>query len=60
MKHLKQIQTVSFLKLLMLMQMIIIGAWCFLDKEWLVLLNVLALLLTYNVYKYERARKNIP
>lgn len=49
-----------FYKALMIMQMIIIGAWCFLDNEWLVLLNVLALLLTYNAYKYERERKNIP
>ena len=50
----------TFYRILILMQMIIIGAWCFFDKEWLVLLNALALLLTYNAYKYERTRKNIP
>lgn len=50
----------TFYRVLMLMQMMIIGAWCFFDKEWLVLLNVLALLITYNFYRYEKQRKNIP
>ena len=57
MKHLKQIPMLSFLKILMLIQIIIIGAWCMLDKEWLIMLNVLALLLTYNIYRYENKRK---
>lgn len=56
MKHLKQIPMLLFLKILMLIQIIIIGAWCMLDKEWLIMLNVLALLLTYNFYRYENKR----
>lgn len=56
MKHLKQIPMLSFLKILMLIQIIIIGAWCMLDKEWLIMLNVLALLLTYNIYRYKNKR----
>ena len=57
MKHLKQIPMLSFLKILIFIQIIIIGAWCMLDKEWLIMLNVLALLLTYNIYRYENKRK---
>ena len=57
MKHLKQIPMLLFLKILIFIQIIIIGAWCMLDKEWLIMLNVLALLLTYNVYRYENKRK---
>lgn len=50
----------TFYKILIFIQIIIIGAWCMLDKEWLIMLNVLALLLTFNLYKYERQRKDIP
>ena len=57
MKHLKQIPMLLFLKILIFIQIIIIGAWCMLDKEWLIMLNVLALLLTYNIYRYENKRK---
>lgn len=60
MKHLKQIPMLLFLKILILIQIIIIGTWCMLDNEWLIMLNVLALLLTYNLYRYERQRKDIP
>lgn len=60
MKHLKQIPMLLFLKILMLIQIIIIGAWCMLDKEWLIMLNVLALLLIFNLYRYEKQRKDIP
>lgn len=56
MKHLKQIPMLLFLKILIFTQIIIIGSWCMLDKEWLVILNVLALLLTYNIYRYENKR----
>lgn len=57
MKHLKQIPMLLFLKILIFIQIIIIGAWCMLDKEWLIMFNVLALLLTYNIYRYENKRK---
>lgn len=46
----------KFYKILIFIQIIIIGGWCMLDKEWLIMLNVLALLLTYNAYKYENKR----
>lgn len=52
--------SLKFYRILMLIQIIIIGAWCMLDKEWLIMLNVLALLLTYNIYRYERQREDIP
>ena len=60
MKHLKQIPMLLLLKILILIQIIIIGAWCMLDKECIIMLNVLALLLTYNIYRYERQRNNLP
>ena len=60
MKHLKQIPMLLFLKILIFTQIIIIGAWCMLGKEWLIMLNVLALLLTYNLYRYEKQRNNLP
>ena len=58
MKHLKQIPMLLFLKILIFIQIIIIGGWCMLDKEWLIMLNVLALLITYNFYRYENKRKH--
>ena len=57
MKNLKQIPMLLFLKILIFIQIIIIGALCMLDKEWIIMLNVLALLLTYNFYRYENKRK---
>ena len=48
----------KFYKILMLIQIMIIVAWCMLDKEWIVMLNVLALLITYNLYRYENKRKH--
>ena len=56
MKHLKQIPMLLFLKILIFTQIMIIGAWCMLDKERLIMLNVLALLLTYNFYRYEKQK----
>ena len=50
----------KFYKILIFIQIMIIGAWCMLDKEWLIMLNVLALLLTYNLYRYEKQRNNLP
>ena len=50
----------GYLRILMLIQIMIIGAWCMLDEEWLIMLNVLALLITYNFYRYEKQRKDIP
>ena len=60
MKILKQIQTESFLKILMLIQIILIGYFSFLEWGLLAIITTIALLLTYNAYKYEKQRKNIP
>lgn len=60
MKNLKQIPKVLFLKYLMYIQIATIGGWCMFEKEWIIAIHVLALLLTYNIYRYERQRKDIP
>lgn len=57
MKILKQIQTESFLKILILIQFIMIGVFSFLEWGLLAIITTIALLLTYNVYKYENKRK---
>ena len=60
MKILKQIQTESFLKILILIEFILIGYFSFLEWGLLAIITTIALLLTYNAYKYEKQRKNIP
>ena len=60
MRILKQIQTESFLKILMLIEFILIGYFSFLEWGLLAIIMTIALLLTYNLYKYEKQRNNIP
>ena len=60
MRILKQIQTESFLKILMLIEFILIGYFSFLEWGLLAIITTIALLLTYNLYKYEKQRNNIP
>ena len=60
MKILKQIQTESFLKILMLIEFILIGYFSFLEWGLLAIIMTIALLLTYNLYRYEKQRNNIP
>ena len=60
MKILKQIQTESFLKILMLIEFILICYFSFLEFGLLAIITTIALLLTYNAYRYEKQRNNIP
>ena len=60
MRILKQIQTESFLKILMLIEFILIGYFSFLEFGLLAIITTIALLLTYNLYRYEKQRNNIP
>lgn len=57
MKILKQIQTESFLKLCVLIEFILIGVFSFLEWGLLAIITTIALLLTFNLYKYENKRK---
>ena len=57
MRILKQIQTESFLKILMLIEFILIGYFSFLEWGLLAIITTIALLLTYNAYKYESGNK---
>ena len=54
MRILKQIQTESFLKILMLIEFILIGVFSFLEWGLLAIITTIALLLTYNAYRYEK------
>ena len=47
----------KFYKTLMYVQVATIGGWCMLEKDWLIMIHVLALLVTYNLYRYENNRK---
>lgn len=49
--------SLKFYKTLMYIQVSTIGGWCMLEKDWLIMIHVLALLVTYNLYRYENKRK---
>ena len=52
--------SLKFYKILMLIEFILIGYFSFLEWGLLAIITTIALLLTYNAYKYEKQRNNIP
>ena len=52
--------SLKFYRILMLIQIILIGYFSFLEWGLLAIITTIALLLTYNAYRYEKQRNNIP
>ena len=50
----------KFYRVLILIEFILIGYFSFLEWGLLAIIMTIALLLTYNAYKYEKQRNNIP
>ena len=52
--------SLNFYRILILIEFILIGYFSFLECGLLAITTTIALLLTYNLYRYEKQRKNIP